>query len=289
MITNLLNNDINDNIYNSFNGSQNLKIYSKLNIIKKILENYDNILEYKYSTKETFPKDVILDYIFINIKNNKLEIKSIIRELISLATKIFGLQDIKKKLEFYLDDDNEIMKLASQINELRPLLNTGISKSQSQVNIFKSSPVKKKLKKNASQVNIKSDRNLYIQKDGNRCQLCYESLGNMKLSEHIKKCLMYSICESCGENIKVEKLNHHKLNTCKNKKNYKQCPKCKEAIKFSIFNLHNKKNMCNHAKINMYRCPLCHHDIEKSENGFYQHLVVDGCAYQINNKNAYNI
>ena len=289
MITNLLNNDINDNVYNSFNGSQNLKIYSKLNIIKKILENYDNILEYKYSTKESFPKDVILDYIFININNKKLEIKSIIRELISLATKIFGLQDIKNKLEFYLDNDNEIMKLASQISELKPLVNAGISKSQSQINIFKSSPVKKKLKKNASQVNIKNIRKIHIQKDGNRCQLCYESLGNMKLSEHIKKCLMYSICDSCGENIKVEKLNHHKLNTCKNKKNYKQCPKCKEAIKLSIFNLHNKKNICNHAKINMYRCPLCHHDIEKSENGFYQHLMLDGCAYQINNKNANNI
>jgi len=289
MITNLLNNDINDNVYNSFNGSQNLKIYSKLNIIKSILDCYDNILEYKYTTKETFPKDVILDYIFINIKNNKLEIRAKIKELIALATKLFGLQDIKKKLEFYLDDDNEIMKLASQISELRPLLNKGITKSQSQINIFKSTPAKIKIKKNASQVNIKSERKPYIQKDGNRCQICYESLGNMKLSEHIKKCLMYSICESCGENIKVENLNHHKLNVCKNKKNYKQCPKCKEAIKFSLFNLHNKKNNCNHVKINMYRCPLCHHDIEKSENGFYQHLVVDGCAYQINNKNSDNI
>ena len=50
------------------------------------------------------------------------------------------------------------------------------------------------------------------------------------------------------------------------------------TIKFDLYDLHIKKNTCNIAKEDMLRCPLCHHDIEK--NGFYQHLVIDGCAYQ---------
>ena len=86
--------------------------------------------------------------------------------------------------------------------------------------------------------------------------------------------------EECGENIVVEKLNYHKLNVCKNKKKFRQCKKCKEAIRFDLYDLHINKNKCNIAKDDMNRCPLCHHDIEKSNEGFYQHLVVDGCAYQ---------
>ena len=72
------------------------------------------------------------------------------------------------------------------------------------------------------------------------------------------------------------------LDFCKNKKNYKQCNKCKEAIQTDLYKIHIDKNLCNPLKINMSRCPFCHHDIEKDQQGFYQHLVVDGCAYQNN-------
>ena len=296
MITNLLNNDINQNSYNSsFNNSQNLKIYSKLNIIKNILQDYENIIDNNYSTKNTFPKDIILDYIFMNIKNNKLEIKSIIRELISIAVQIFGLEKVKKKLDLYIDDEKELKKLASQINELKPLIHSNISKSHSQINIHKANPSKIKLKKNASQVNIKNNsKNLKKpiniknnskntnKKEELKCELCHKILGNIKKAEHLKKCLMCCKCDECGENVKVENLNYHKLNVCKNKNKYKQCNKCKEAIEYDIFDLHIQKNMCNASKQNMNRCPLCHHDIEKSKDGFYQHLVIDGCAYQTN-------
>ena len=152
-----------------------------------------------------------------------------------------------------------------------------------------------KLKKNASQLDIKNNeykKNLEEIKSNykfnnknnkNRCDLCRKNLGTTQLSEHKKKCLMYSECEGCGEDIAVEKLNYHKLNACSNKKKFKECKKCKEAIKFDLYDLHVKKNVCNFKKDDMNRCPLCHHDIEKSDDGFYQHLIIDGCAYQKTN------
>ena len=93
---------------------------------------------------------------------------------------------------------------------------------------------------------------------------------------------MYTLCKECKENILVEKLNEHRLIFCKNKNKFKQCSKCKEAIILEEYDSHVNKNACNDIKFNMSRCPFCHHDIEKDREGFYQHLVVDGCAYQIN-------
>ena len=300
LLNNLLSGDINENIYNpSSNNSQNIKIFTKLNIIKNILEDYETIINENYSTEESFPKDLILDYILMNIKNNKIEIKNITRELLELSAKIFGLENIKQKIYFYIDDEKELEKIISQISSLKDLLRgkkPGLTKSSSQANVIRQKPKKTmKLKKNASQLDIKNNeykKNLEEIKSNykfnnknnkNRCDLCRKNLGTIQLSEHKKKCLMYSECEGCGEDIAVEKLNYHKLNACSNKKKFKECKKCKEAIKFDLYDLHLKKNVCNFKKDDMNRCPLCHHDIEKSDDGFYQHLIIDGCAYQKTN------
>ena len=288
MITSLLSNDVNENIYNSsFSNSQNLKILSKLTIIKYVLEDYVNITN-NFTTEESFPKDLILDYILINIKNNNLEIKKITRELLNLASKIFGPEYVKQKIYFHINDEKELVKLISQISSLRELFNDKrLFKSNSQPNIIKQKEKKIKLKKNVSQIELKNNnknKTKYEQnkskknKNKNICDLCNKNIDTEELSEHPSKCLMCGICEGCGENVSVEKMNYHKLNLCENKKKFRECKKCKEAIKFDLYDLHIKKNTCNIAKEDMLRCPLCHHDIEK--NGFYQHLVIDGCAYQ---------
>ena len=319
----LLANDIHENIYNPIsNNSQNIKVYSKLKIIKNLLEDYENIINENITSEENFPKDIILDYILMNIKNNKLEIKNITRELLDIAAKLFGPDTIRHKIYYYIDDDKELLKLLSQVESLKPLLdnmNVGLTKSNSQANIMKSKPKKMKLKKNASQSdikssskyskynnkfeekknnnktnsnnkgstinksNIKNNKSQYNQNRGNICELCKKNLGYVLLKEHKTKCKMCGKCEGCNEYVTIEKLNYHKLNACKFKKKFKECKKCKEAISLDLYDLHTKKNVCNFAKDDMNRCPLCHHDIEKSDDGFYQHLVIDGCAYQKNN------
>ena len=130
MINSLLSNDINEKIYaSSLSNSQNIKILSKLKIIKNILEDYENIIN-NYTAEESFPKDIILDYILMNIKNNKLEIKTITRELLNLAADIFGPENIKQKIYFHIDNEKELAKLISQIKSLKDLFNNkGLSKS----------------------------------------------------------------------------------------------------------------------------------------------------------------
>ena len=160
------------------------------------------------------------------------------------------------------------------------------SNSKTKINNKSSKKRNASTKKGNSKTNIKSKKSNKSENDEddnndeNKCDLCFKDLGNISINNHIKKCLMYTECESCKKIVIVEELNSHKLNECKNKKKFNECPKCKEAIQDNLFDSHTKKNTCNIAKEDMSRCPLCHHDIEKSDKGFYQHLVLDGCAYQ---------
>ena len=284
MIQSLINDDI--NILNSEDnlGIQNNKIYSKLNIIKKILEDYNSKVNDNITSKESFPKDMIAEFILLNMKNKDVKIRKLVDELLKIYIDLFGLEDLEEKSLFYFNEKDQFKKLSHKFPSLKPLFNKLLTNSE--VNIFIPSQMKQKppLTKNSFEIKYTNDNNININNKKNEneniCELCKNKLGSKNIDEHNKECKMYTICEGCGENIKVEKLNNHKLDFCKNKKNYKQCNKCKEAISSDLYNLHVNKNVCNPIKENMSRCPFCHHDIEKEQEGFYQHLVIDGCAYQ---------
>jgi hypothetical protein len=275
----LLTNDINVlNSNDTFNNTiQNNKIYSKLNILKKILEDFDNKINENITSKETFPKDIIAEFILLNMKNKDIKIRKLIEDLLQIYIELFGLDYLKEKSLLIFNED-EFKKLSNQFPSLKPLFNKLLANPE--VNIFIPCTLKEKsLNKNSIEINLSDKKPKKIE---NICELCKMNLDSNSVEEHSKVCKMYSLCEGCGEYIKVELLNNHKLDFCKNKKNYKQCNKCKEAIQTDLYKIHIDKNLCNPLKINMSRCPFCHHDIEKDQQGFYQHLVVDGCAYQNN-------
>ena len=275
----LLTNDINVlNSNDNFNNTiQNNKLYSKLNILKKILEDFDNKINENITSKETFPKDIIAEFILLNMKNKDIKIRKLIEDLLQIYIELFGLDYLKEKSLLIFNED-EFKKLSNQFPSLKPLFNKLLANPE--VNIFIPCTLKEKsLIKNSIEINLSDKKPKKIE---NICELCKMNLDSNSIEEHSKVCKMYSLCEGCGEYIKVELLNNHKLDFCKNKKNYKQCNKCKEAIQTDLYKIHIDKNLCNPLKINMSRCPFCHHDIEKDQQGFYQHLVVDGCAYQNN-------
>ena len=295
LIKSLLLDDINalnsnDNS-NSNNNLQNNKIYSKLNIIKKVLEDFDNKVNNNMTTRESFPKDLIAEYILLNTKNKDIKIRNLIDELFKIYIDLFGLDDLKENALLYFTQESDYKKLSNLFPALKPLFNQFL-KNTEEVNLFipsqKPKKEKKPLMQNSFEINFirnnspsRKGKSKDKEKDKEtNCQLCKMKLGSKSMEEHINECKMYTICEGCGENIKVEKLNNHKLNFCKNKKKFKQCNKCKEAIVSDLYKLHLDKNVCNPVKQNMSRCPFCHHDIEKDQEGFYQHLVIDGCAYQ---------
>ena len=286
-------NNINNS--NSNNNLQNNKIYSKLNIIKKILEDFDNKVDDNITTKETFPKEAVAEFILLNMNNKDNKIKKLINDSLKLYIDLFGFEDLQEKSLYYFKGQNELEKIANQFPALKPLFNKFLTNSE--VNIFIPSQIKQKPKliKNSFEINY-----LYRKYKGNNindidmnnienknkkieniCELCKMNIGEKSNEEHITECKMYTTCEACSEIIKVELLNNHRLELCINKNNYKQCDKCKEAIPNEIYNLHIEKNVCNPIKSDMSRCPFCHHDIEKEQEGFYQHLVIDGCAYQV--------
>ena len=91
-------------------------------------------------------------------------------------------------------------------------------------------------------------------------------------------CLMYTKCEKCFINIEIQKLNEHRGKECKFKSEYKLCNNCNEFILKNEFDLH-KKNKC-FLKKGCVKCPLCHQDLNDSEDNFYQHLVTQGCPFQ---------
>ena len=287
LIKSLLTDDI--NLLNSSenlnsNIVQNNKIYSKLNILKRILEDFDNKIDNKITSKESFPKELVTEYILLNIKNKDIKIRKLLDELLKMYIEIFGLDELKRNALYYFNGETEFKKLSNLVPSLKPLFKQ-LLKNSEEINLFIPSQKPKqynKLKSIQNSFEIKNKKNSpkKEKEKENICELCKNKIGSKTIEEHICECKMYTICEGCGENIKVEKLNNHKLNFCKNKKKYKQCNKCKEAILSDLYNLHIEKNVCNPIKTDMSRCPFCHHDIEKDQNGFYQHLIVDGCAYQ---------
>ena len=292
LIASLLKEDINNNTLTTKNAQ---KIIPKLNILKKILSDFDNKINNGITTKESFPKEVLAEYLILNIKNKDNKVKKLVEEILKLYINLFGTDIIQQIASSYLNDDDDLKNFCNQFPSLKSVLNKLFfpNETSSQINLFIPSQKEKYLKQTSFEINYTnlSNENFFSEdknenddksKKTNICEICRANLGTKSNDEHIPECKMYTLCKECKENILVEKLNEHRLIFCKNKNKFKQCSKCKEAIILEEYDSHVNKNACNDIKFNMSRCPFCHHDIEKDREGFYQHLVVDGCAYQIN-------
>jgi len=116
------------------------------------------------------------------------------------------------------------------------------------------------------------------------CQYCgrmdpaFENNDNLDI--HLwRECPMLTFCQSCNLVIEVSELNDHYLKECEFKKEYKPCPRCKEAIHEREFDQHTEENLCNigKPKTKANRCSLCHQDIAPGKAGWEQHLLQDGC------------
>ena len=188
----------------------------------KIEESNENI-----TSKETFPKDIIDEFILLNMKNKDIKIRKLIEDLLQIYIELFGLDYLKEK-SLLIFNEVEFKKLSNQFPSLKPLFNKLLANPE--VNIFIPCTLKEKsLIKNSIEINLSDKKPKKIE---NICELCKMNLDSNSFEEHSKVCKMYSLCEGCGEYIKVELLNNHKLDFCKNKKNYKQYNKCKQIFLF---------------------------------------------------------
>ena len=116
------------------------------------------------------------------------------------------------------------------------------------------------------------------------CQFCGLFNPNFT-SEQIdlhqyKECPMLMPCFKCKQIVEISNLNHHFLNECAQKKQFKQCPRCKEAVLIKDYEAHVADKSCNTFKSSntCNRCPLCHNDITPAGKvGWEIHLLEQMC------------
>jgi hypothetical protein len=241
-----------------------ISVLCKLKILEYILNHYSNIIDSKKSTKETFPTDLIIDYLIMNINNSKNNIKDKCREVCKIAYQHFGADAFKDRLTFL--DKKELDKLF-KIKSLEPMMKS-----------ISTSSLKNSSGNNSPRVNRgKNIKNI--------CNLCKQNIGSESKITHVKNCLMCYKCKKCKNYIEIQNLTEHRLYDCLYKNEYKLCDRCKEAIYIKSYEIHIKNKKCNPSKKNFLRCPLCHGDIPSNSEAFFQHLMIDGCPERDKNKN----
>ena len=295
----LLINDLLSKDIKNIHSSNSFSILSKLDIIQNIFENYKKIINNNISSEDNFPKDLISDYLILNLSSSKMEIKEKSRALMELAIEKFGLNLFKKKLvDFTLKDleklkINNLKSIIDNLNEIKENLKLSSDYTMREY-IFKMKLNENNKKKSKSRLNSKSrsrSRSKSKENDDknenyNKCTLCKKSLGKDNIMDHMKNCDMCYQCKKCKMIVEIRNLTQHRLNECEKKDKFNLCPKCKEAIPSETFEEHVKKNKCNEYKKNCNRCPLCHGDIPLSKDAFYTHLIKEGCPYKIKYKNV---
>jgi centrosomal protein CEP104 len=116
-----------------------------------------------------------------------------------------------------------------------------------------------------------------------KCQFCGiedPSFTEEKLDLHYwQDCPMLNQCSNCEQVIEIPTLTEHLLNECEAPNKHVQCTICQLAVPQSQLSAHHKGKNCRKAlPISISnRCPLCAQDIPNGEDGWKQHLLVQGC------------
>ena len=100
-------------------------IVTKMNIFYKIFSDIENNKENKVLNEKNFPKEIVGDFIIINIDHPKKEVRLITRKVLNLYIHIFG-KEIIFKLKLFIEskeliklfqDSPELLKIFTEIKE----------------------------------------------------------------------------------------------------------------------------------------------------------------------------
>lgn len=246
----------------------------KLSIFDNVFDDFPNAIKQNRTSMQYFPFEFILRYVIENLNHSKSEVRKLDRAVLIKMYKLFGFKMLEPLLK--KADERELAKLVPDIPELEEVIKSSNSLVNNSVTLTKKAVTNtSRQKSNERKRNSPSPVKMVM------CNYCQKQIEkSIELQDHLNKdCLMFTQCVKCKNNMEVKTLNHHLLNQCKNKDEFKMCKRCKEPIDDKEYALHVKENKCNPAKnINSSnRCPLCHKDILPGDKGFYQHLVKDIC------------
>ena len=332
LVSELANEEIKENNKNLV--KMNCFILGKLDIFINLLNNFEDAVKMKITDKDSFPSNLVMNFLILNISNNKAEIRIKVRKAINLFSKIFEIEKYKENLENI--EEKELVALIEENPNLQKYFPNIKINNNKKTNILNSKNLlinnkdmlnlktvnlklnfNKNWKKSKriflkskfinsnfdSKTNIKNKKEVKNENDNNannnnnslndetntlnenkekkvKCNHCkIELKENEVLANHyISNCPMFTKCEKCSLNLEVKNLNKHRIEECNFKNEYQLCNNCNESILKKDYDLHIK-NKCNLNK-GYVKCPLCHQDIEDTDAGFYQHLVIKSCPSQ---------
>ena len=108
--------DYNYNNKHEIKSSKQL-IITKMDIFLKVLTNFNEAVQKKKTDKQKFPKNILGDYIIMNINHPKDDVREKAKDLMIKFIRIFGNQ-ILNKMEMVLDD-KELTKIFQDKKELK--------------------------------------------------------------------------------------------------------------------------------------------------------------------------
>lgn len=140
-------------------------ILGKLEIFNKAFDDFQNAVQTKRTDMETFPYNLVSNYLILNVTHSKSEVRKMTRLVIGKFIKIFGTKTIQKKLERV--DMRELAKLVNEIPQLKDVFpnvananigNTSLDMSMNagNGNIANTVPNKKNRSKSKGRVNTKA-------------------------------------------------------------------------------------------------------------------------------------
>ena len=145
------NNRFKFNLYDNYNSKYEVKsskqlIITKMDIFLRVLNNFNYAIKKNKTDKQKFPKNILGDFIIMNINHPKDEVREITKDVMVKFIGIFG-NNIFKKMQLVINDkelnkifqDKKELKLA--YNNLKNKNNENEDKNQKDININTNSNV----------------------------------------------------------------------------------------------------------------------------------------------------
>ena len=264
-------------------------IIGKLEIFQSVFDDFDQAVKSKRTSQESFPTNLVMDYLIMNVNNSKSEVRKLCRLNISKFINIFGVNKIKKRLEKI--EERELLKLINEIPSLEQYFpkikmnNNNMSLSQVNNSNGSNNSIARNKSKNKERIkkigerrhkkNVTNNNNSYENdnKNNNKNDEYNNNTNNTnnnkddKVSHKSKiKNRSNELCDYCQRKMKKDEvIANHWITDCPM---FSKCEKCN--MNLEVKNLHNHKiNECK-FKSEFKECRTCHEALTIKD--FNEHL-----------------
>ena len=264
-------------------------IIGKLEIFQSVFDDFDQAVKSKRTSQESFPTNLVMDYLIMNVNNSKSEVRKLCRLNISKFINIFGVNKIKKRLEKI--EERELLKLINEIPSLEQhfpkikMNNNNMSLTQVNNSNGSNNSIARNKSKNKERIkkigerrhkkNVSNTNNSYDNdnKNNNKNDENNNNINNAnnnkddKVSHKSKiKNRSNELCDYCQRKMKKDEIiANHWITDCPM---FSKCEKCN--MNLEVKNLHNHKiNECK-FKNEFKECRTCHEALTIKD--FNEHL-----------------